>query len=89
MRLMTKIVGNGLPLLDLMRETQCTHTLHALEEFGSRRCLVQMKPRRADLNRQGNVFIGVVTTSKGQLGLLAGLLKVAKQVTWRARSLAR
>ena len=50
MRMMTKIVGNGQPLLDLMCEMQCTHTLHALEEIGSRRCLVQMKPRRAGLN---------------------------------------
>jgi hypothetical protein len=86
LRLLNRIVHNGQSLLDWMRTTQCTHTLQTLEAIGTRRCLLQFKPNRAGLNRQGNVFVGIVTTSKGQLELLKALLMVEKQVRRRRRA---
>jgi hypothetical protein len=76
------LISDGEELMDTLRQTQLTHTITELQLIGERRLLLRMKPVSPLINRRGNVFIGTVTTQKGQLRLVRSLLTIDEQVLY-------
>jgi hypothetical protein len=78
----TCIVFDGKELEDKLSTIHSTHTISAFQPIGNRRILLRLKPNKPAMNCRGNVFIGTVTTQKGQLELVKSLLKIDEQVLY-------
>lgn len=78
----TFLVPNGIEILDILRNYQRTHTLKTIEQLGTTRVLLQIKPMLPNLNKHGSCLIGITTTQKGQYHLTQGLMQVAEQVIY-------
>lgn len=78
----TCIVGDGQELLSKLSESESTHTIMKLQPIGDRRIMLRLRPNTPMMNTRGNVFIGTVTTQKGQLRLVQSLLTIDEQVLY-------